>query len=124
MSKNSREHVWQFSAQNGAQFFKWSIAMKTLLWLRLLALSFPAGAASKQGFACDVINASCTCKGSKVGADCKAMKKNCDDTGMVCSLDPSGRPMGCACTMALGVKLKGKVKAPMDTTAPVNAIQQ
>jgi hypothetical protein len=90
----------------------------------LMALSFPAEAASNQGFTCDVINATCTCKGARVGADCKAMKKNCDDTGMTCGFDPSGKPHGCVCTMALGVNLKGKLKAPLESTAPVNAIQQ
>jgi hypothetical protein len=47
------------------------------------------------GFSCDVNDMMCSCKGVESGADCKAMKKNCDPKGIfACDRD------GCRCDMA------------------------
>jgi hypothetical protein len=50
---------------------------------------------TRQTFSCDVNQNTCSCTGSKFGADCKAMKKNCDEAGMV----PNGDKTGYWCVM-------------------------
>lgn len=50
------------------------------------------------GFNCDVNTRKCTCEGIWEGADCQAMKKNCDLTKPTfCSINP---PHECSCTLA------------------------
>jgi hypothetical protein len=36
------------------------------------------GVQTRKAFSCDVNENTCTCKGSKLGADCKAMARTCD----------------------------------------------
>jgi hypothetical protein len=48
-------------------------------------------------FSCDVNTQQCTCTGVETGADCKAMYKNCPDSGLLCTVGPNPH---CTCTMS------------------------
>jgi hypothetical protein len=107
-------------------------AVKIILALALLLLfSWPVAAVDNQlggrgfGFSCDVIDATCTCKGAKNGADCKAMKKMCEGGHIpLCSFDPeTNKPKGCECDMALRVR-QGIKDAPNAVAPMENKIQQ
>jgi hypothetical protein len=108
-----------------------SFAMKILLVpALLLVFSLPVAAADNQpggrglGFSCDVIDAKCSCVGAKTGADCKAMKKNCDGGVMSCGVDVGkNKPLGCSCTMALSARNKVPTVAPIETKSKTQ-IQQ
>lgn len=70
------------------------------------------------GFSCDVNTRECKCDGKWEGADCEAMKKNCDLTKIyVCAIEP---PYGCTCTMAKAIK---RPKASVRPTVPPATIQ-
>jgi len=78
------------------------VALVALMTLVIAAQSAPTtGSSSPPGsvdFKCSVFTRQCSCKGNWEGADCKAMKKNCDlSKGWVCSINP---PHRCTCTLS------------------------
>lgn len=83
-----------------------------------------AQAASNRGgtrlsFNCDVNTRKCKCDGIWEGADCQAMKKNCDLTKpTACTIEP---PHECSCTLAKTIKRPKKDVRP---TIPAPAVQR
>ena len=77
------------------------IALLALIALIAAAQTAPNTGSSPTGsldFKCNVLTRKCSCKGIWEGADCQAMKKNCDlSKGWVCSINP---PHRCTCTLS------------------------
>lgn len=77
------------------------IVLLALIALVTAAQTAPTTGSSPPGsvdFKCSVFTRKCSCKGNWEGADCKAMKKNCDlSKGWVCSINP---PYRCSCTLS------------------------
>lgn len=83
-----------------------------------------AQAASNSGrpglsFSCDVNTKKCTCSGIWEGADCQAMKKNCDMTKPnFCTILP---PYECSCTLA--AKATKRPNLGVRPTTPPTTVQ-
>jgi hypothetical protein len=70
------------------------------------------------GFSCDVNTKKCTCSGIWEGADCQAMKKNCDlSRPTACTIYP---PYECSCTLAKTIRRPNTSVRP---TTPPTAVQ-
>lgn len=76
------------------------LVLIALIALVAAAQTAPSGASPPGGvdFKCSALTRKCSCKGNWEGADCKAMKKNCDlSKGWACSNNPRHR---CSCTLS------------------------
>jgi hypothetical protein len=70
-------------------------------------------------FRCNVLTRRCSCKGAWEGADCKAMKKNCDlSKGWVCSINP---PYRCTCTLSASYRPPQNPHRPKGTPPATRA---
>lgn len=104
--------MWRFTSivrrnKNTSRLVLATVALAAASIGTLLTLNAPsarAAGSSRLGFSCDVNTTQCTCTGARDGADCKAMRKNCDtkcdagSSGECTVLECTGS--GCSCKMA------------------------
>lgn len=94
------------------------VAILAILASIAAALAARNQGGSGLGFSCDVNTRKCVCDGIWEGADCQAMKKNCDLTKpTACTINP---PYECSCAMA---KASPRPKVKIQTPLPPAAVK-
>ena len=110
MAKHRRGQFFQLEKKR-LQSVMFVLAIATAgLGFAMNAEAAMIGVGGSAGFSCDVNTKKCTCMGVPEGEDCKAVVKNCTNSGTTgtttffpCKLDHSS----CECTMALTSRRPG-----------------